>query len=380
MATSKGSGVNTKAASKKSAAAKKSAPASGSSRTAKSAAPQKKSAAPKKAAQKSPAGAKGNAATAAKKSAPARNGSASKSASGRGIQARGGGKAAASSSRSTASSRGNGAASRSTSAARGGGAKGNGKAAGADPRNDLSKILQDLMQDIYYAEKKLSKALVKMAKNATDTKLREAFVTHQTQTEQHVSRLEECFELLGQKAKAKKCAAMDGLLEEANEHIEEYAKGAGLDAALIVGAQKVEHYEIAAYGSMRSFAKTLGHTRLSTIFDEIREQESDTDELLTTIAESVVNLQAEGETEDVTGGRNGNNSNGSGARRGSGNNAGGGADSDAGEDSSSAASNTGGKDNNDAGDSNDGAGRGISGMTDGNDRGEESATGAAMGH
>ncbi len=216
------------------------------------------------------------------------------------------------------------------------------------------------MKDIYYAEKKLTKALGKMSKNATNPQLKEAFTTHQAQTEEQVRKLEQAFEAIGAKAKAKKCAAIDGLLEEADEHIEEYEKGAGLDAALIVGAQKVEHYEIAAYGSMRSIARTLGHKDAARIFEEIREQESDTDELLTQIAESVVNLEAEEETENVEGG--GSTSGGRGGKKGV-------EDSEAGEDSSSRTSGN--------SDDNDGAGRGISAKTDGNDRGE---TGEAMGY
>ena len=366
MATSKGRGSNnSKSASKKSAPAKKSTASSGGAR---GAAAQKKSAAPTKAAaksapQKSSGSARGGGATAAKKSTASRNGSSSNAAASRGTQTRGAGNA-----RGAAGSRG--AAGKATGGARGAASKRGGKAVSADPRNDLAKILQDLMQDIYYAEKKLSKALGKMAKNASDTRLKDAFTTHQSQTEEQISRLEEAFELIGQKAKAKRCAAMDGLLEEANEHIEEYEKGAGLDAALIVGAQKVEHYEIAAYGSMRSFARTLGYNEAATIFEEIREQESDTDELLTTIAESVVNLKAEDETEDVEGGeKSGSSSRGG---RGSKN-------SDAGEDNSNSDSDDKNSTRGGAGSTgdNDGAGRGTSALTDGNDRGE---TGEAMGY
>jgi ferritin-like metal-binding protein YciE len=268
--------------------------------------------------------------------------------------------------------------------------------ASGDPRNDLEKILQDLMKDIYYAEKKLSKALGKMAKNATEPKLKEAFTTHQTQTEDQIAKLEKAFGLLGVPPKAKKCAAIDGLLEESNEHIEEYAKGAGLDAAMIVGAQKVEHYEIAAYGSMRSFARTLGYNDVAIIFEQIREQESDTDELLTVLAESVINLKAEGETEDVS---ERAKSAAVGHKTGS-------EDTEAGEDSSSSYSGREGGDDalagdgmmnddgetaneqttNDADDmADDSASNGdediaISSLTDGSDREGESETGEAMGY
>ncbi len=215
------------------------------------------------------------------------------------------------------------------------------------------------MKDIYYAEKKLVKALGKMSRSATDPRLKEAFLTHQSQTEEQVTQLEKAFAALGLTPKAKKCAAMDGLLEEADEHIKEYSKGAGLDAAMIVGAQKVEHYEIAAYGSMRSFARTLGYTEAVSIFEAIREQESDTDELLTTLAESVINPKAEQETEDVdasSGSRSGGNSE---SRSNSGGNREGGDDamSLSGEGDIS-----------------------ISSMTDGNNREGASETGPAMGY
>jgi len=163
--------------------------------------------------------------------------------------------------------------------------------------NDLDKIFKDTLKDIYWAEKQLAKALKKLSKNATNPQLAEAFTTHQAQTEDQIRKLDQAFESIGMKAQGKKCAAMEGLLEEANEHIEEYEKGPGLDAALIVGAQKVEHYEIAAYGSLRTFADVLGYEECVSIFEEIREQESDTDELLTTIA-LVVNDEAVGSNEE----------------------------------------------------------------------------------
>jgi ferritin-like metal-binding protein YciE len=243
----------------------------------------------------------------------------------------------------------------------------------ASPRNDLEKILLDLMKDIYYAEKKLVKALGKMAKKTTNNRLRDAFMMHQSQTEDQVQKLERTFDMIGQKPRAKKCPAMDGLIEEAEEHMQEYGRGAGLDAALIVGAQKAEHYEIAAYGSMRSIAATLGYTDAARIFDAILTQESDTDELLSRIAENVVNLRAE-EEKGGSGndGRPGHTSSfGMGSE-----------DSEAGEDSSSAYSGSMSNDDNDDDYvlENDGAGRGISALTDGNDRGELSETGPAMGY
>lgn len=148
-------------------------------------------------------------------------------------------------------------------------------------------MLKDGLKDIYYAEKQLVKALKKLSKAATNGELKEAFDTHRQQTEGQVGLLEQAFEAMEMRAVGKKCPAMDGLIEEANEHIEEMDKGAALDAALIVGAQKVEHYEIAAYGSLRAFARCLGLSECEQIFDQILQQESETDELLTGVAETV---------------------------------------------------------------------------------------------
>jgi ferritin-like metal-binding protein YciE len=155
----------------------------------------------------------------------------------------------------------------------------------------LTEVLKDGLKDIYYAEKQLVKALKKVSKAATNQELKQAFDTHRGQTEEQIEKLEGAFEELGMRASGKKCPAMDGLIEEANEHMEEMDKGPALDAALIVGAQKIEHYEIAAYGSMRTFAKSLGYTECERIFEEILEQESDTDELLTEVARTV-NMEA----------------------------------------------------------------------------------------
>jgi len=161
----------------------------------------------------------------------------------------------------------------------------------------LQDVLKDGLKDIYYAEKQLAKALKKMSKAATNVELREAFDNHRLQTEEQIQMLEQAFEALEMRAAGKKCPAMDGLIQEGQEHIEEMEKGAPLDAALIVGAQKVEHYEIAAYGSLRAFAKVLGLTDCEQIFDQILQQESETDELLTQIAETV-NREALSEEEE----------------------------------------------------------------------------------
>jgi ferritin-like metal-binding protein YciE len=175
----------------------------------------------------------------------------------------------------------------------------------------LTEVLKDGLKDIYYAEKQLVKALKKVSKAATNQELKMAFDTHRAQTEEQVQKLEGAFEELGMRASGKNCPAMDGLIEEANEHIEEMDKGPALDAALIVGAQKIEHYEIAAYGSMRTFAKSLGYTECERIFEEILEQESDTDELLTEVARTV-NMEA---LREEGGGANGSTGNSNGSSR-----------------------------------------------------------------
>lgn len=167
-------------------------------------------------------------------------------------------------------------------------------------RSDLEKIMKDMMKDIYWAEKHLQKALGKLAKNASHQELADAYLKHQDQTASHIERLEKAFDMLGAKAQAKKCPAMEGLIEEANEEIEEYEKGPGRDAAMIVASQKAEHYEIAAYGSLRTFADTLGYNDVAAIFEGILQEESDTDELLTTLAhtinEEAVNSQEEAQS------------------------------------------------------------------------------------
>jgi ferritin-like metal-binding protein YciE len=142
----------------------------------------------------------------------------------------------------------------------------------------------DELADAYDAEKQLLKALPKMAKAAQNEQLKDGFEEHLEQTQQHVERLEQVFEIFGQPAKGKKCKAMQGLIEEGKELIEE-DEG---DAALICAAQKVEHYEIAAYGSMCSWAKLLGEDEAADILGETLEEEKETDEKLNELAESTL--------------------------------------------------------------------------------------------
>lgn len=157
----------------------------------------------------------------------------------------------------------------------------------------LKELFVDGLKDIYWAEKHLAKALVKMAKNTTSDELKSAFELHTTQTQEHVSRLEEVFGLVGEKAVAKKCEAMTGLLEEADEIIESTDKGTMVrDCGLIMAAQKVEHYEIASYGTLRNIARTLGYGQAADLLQVTLDQEGETDHLLTALAETYVNEQA----------------------------------------------------------------------------------------
>jgi ferritin-like metal-binding protein YciE len=157
----------------------------------------------------------------------------------------------------------------------------------------LKELFVDGLKDIYWAEKHLAKALVKMSKNATSEELKSAFDLHTTQTEEHAARVEQVFEIISEKAQAKKCAAMEGLIEEANEIIESTDKGTMVrDCGLIMAAQKVEHYEIASYGTLRNIARTLGYEEAATLLQQTLDQEGETDHLLTELAESYVNQEA----------------------------------------------------------------------------------------
>ncbi|RRQ46074.1 ferritin-like domain-containing protein [Chryseobacterium sp. SC28] len=157
---------------------------------------------------------------------------------------------------------------------------------------DLKDLLEDSLKDIYWAEKALVKALSKMEKNASDDKLKEAIAQHLIETEEHVSRLEECFESLGKKAQAKKCDAMQGLIEEAESIIKETEPGTVRDAGIIAASQKVEHYEIATYGTLAAFAKILEEETSLKNFLATLEEEKKCDELLTKLADTNLNSQA----------------------------------------------------------------------------------------
>jgi len=157
----------------------------------------------------------------------------------------------------------------------------------------LEELFVDELKDIYWAEKHLLKALPKMAKAATSDTLRKAFTEHLAATQNHVTRLEKAFGLLGEKVQAKKCEAMAGITKEGEGIIEDTEKGTVTrDVGLIMAAQKVEHYEIATYGSLAQLAKTLGKNDVAKLMVETLEEEREADQLLTNIAENNINVEA----------------------------------------------------------------------------------------
>ncbi|HOY27327.1 MAG TPA: ferritin-like domain-containing protein [Flavobacteriales bacterium] len=162
----------------------------------------------------------------------------------------------------------------------------------------LMKLFEDQLADLYYVEKQLLKALPKMAKKATNEELSEAFTDHLAETETQVGRLEDIFASIGKTAKAKKCPAIDGILEEGKEIMEEFADDAALDAGLVSAAQKVEHYEITSYGSLKAWAEQLELTEAVALIEETMDEEKAADEKLSEIAETVVNIEADEEEEE----------------------------------------------------------------------------------
>lgn len=164
--------------------------------------------------------------------------------------------------------------------------------------NSLRDLLIDELRDLHNAENQLIKALPKMAKAASHEELKEGFKTHLEETREHVDRLERCFKILGEKARGKKCHAMEGLVEEGKEAIEEDAPDAIRDAKLIGAAQRVEHYEIAAYGTARSFAQTLGETKVADLLQETLDEEGETDKKLTALAETINEEANSADSED----------------------------------------------------------------------------------
>ncbi|RYY36032.1 MAG: ferritin-like domain-containing protein [Sphingobacteriaceae bacterium] len=160
----------------------------------------------------------------------------------------------------------------------------------------LNELFVDELKDIYWAEKHLAKALPKMAKAATSDELRAAIETHKQETDNHVTRLEDVFASIDEKASAKKCDAMEGLLKEGEGIIEDTEDGSiTRDVGLISAAQKIEHYEIASYGTLRTLAATLGYDEAAELLTATLEEEKKTDDLLTQLAEAGINQTAKSE-------------------------------------------------------------------------------------
>ena len=151
----------------------------------------------------------------------------------------------------------------------------------------LKELYVDELRDLYNAENQLVKALPKIAKAASSEKLRQGFEEHLEQTKGHVQRLEKIFQTVGESPKGKKCKGMEGLVKEGGEVMEEDFEGSLMDAALIGAAQRVEHYEIAAYGTVCAFAEELGETEQASLLNETLEEEKETDEKLTKLAEQI---------------------------------------------------------------------------------------------
>jgi ferritin-like metal-binding protein YciE len=156
----------------------------------------------------------------------------------------------------------------------------------------LEDLFLNTLKDIYYAEKQILRALPKMAKAAESEELRQAFQTHRDETEGQIQRLEQVFEALGKKAQGKTCEAIQGIIEEGKEIMEDFAESEALDAGLIAAGQAVEHYEISRYGTLRAWAQELGLRDAVGLLEETLEEEKKTDKLLSELAEARVNQKA----------------------------------------------------------------------------------------
>ena len=162
----------------------------------------------------------------------------------------------------------------------------------------LRSLFEDSLKDIYWAEKALTKALPKMAKNATSPELVNAIDSHLAETEEQIARLEKVFQAIGKKAVAKKCDAMEGLIKEGEGIMEETEKGVVRDAGIIAASQKVEHYEIATYGTLYAFATTLGETEAAELLAATLAEEKNADVTLTEIALATINIEAADQDEE----------------------------------------------------------------------------------
>lgn len=159
--------------------------------------------------------------------------------------------------------------------------------------NTLEELYVNELKDLYNAENQILKALPKLIKAASHAQLKEAFRTHERQTREHVARLDRISQELGKKLKGKKCVGMEGLIEEGAELIREKPDPDVLDAGLISKAQRVEHYEIAGYGTCRTYAQQLGYDKQAALLQQSLNEEGETDKLLTSLAESSINIEAE---------------------------------------------------------------------------------------
>ena len=158
---------------------------------------------------------------------------------------------------------------------------------------NLQELFHDTLKDIYFAEKKILSTLPKMAKAAHSKELKAAFEKHETQTEEHVARLEKVFEEIDERPRGKTCDAIMGIIEEGQEIMKEFKGAPALDAGLLAAAQAVEHYEIARYGTLRTWAAELGLTQAVKLLETTLSEEKKTDETLTKLAESEVNQHAQ---------------------------------------------------------------------------------------
>ncbi len=156
----------------------------------------------------------------------------------------------------------------------------------------LDDLFQDMLKDVYYAERKILKALPKMARGAQSPELKAAFEKHREETEIQVERLQQVFELIGKPARGKTCPAIEGIIEEGEEVLEEFKGSEAIDAGLIAAAQAVEHYEIARYGTLRRWAELLGHKQAAKLLQETLTEEETTDGSLTKLADASVNQAA----------------------------------------------------------------------------------------
>jgi len=156
----------------------------------------------------------------------------------------------------------------------------------------LDDLFLDTLKDIYYAERKILKALPKMARGAQSDDLRMAFEKHHDETQTQVERLQQVFDLLGKAARGKTCPAIDGILEEGEEILDSFKGSEALDAGLVASAQAVEHYEIARYGTLRNWAKLLGHKEVVKLLQQTLSEEEATDSILTQLADGAVNKAA----------------------------------------------------------------------------------------